>query len=1732
MAELRDLVDEALGCGDLGQVTRALSAADEAGAAASAPGLAAALSSLNQYAQSLLAASGGGGGGGGADPAEPASPRGRSRSDVVDRLHASGERRRMSLSLARDAMDMATTHAPSIPEGSKLLLSGMDRRGSIVERLTQKGEEAATRLERRRSQHEQQILRDAPAMSPNSRKLVEQMSSRRGSVVDRLAHDERRRVEKIEEKRAARESHEAQQMASYFSPSISKASLEMVGERSAVERSARLASPIRRESSNMLVLSSSEIEQRRMSMSKRRPSQAAIDFMSRSEQDISNRRQGEEARAKQAEEKKRKADEVATPAFNGRKPWDNEVLPATVRCSKLPSKSSIDHKGHRSELSELEDRKNRVEPADMEPGTPVGIPGLRSDEPTPRSRRNMRVGKGDKAIADKLLRKAQDRETRLQARREQALEELSKVHTHSPRIPESSVEMLKSNDRHPKDLSELVRPLRADSHGSRQSGKNTLVLSPQELQRSSSRHYRKGFQTVATARKSIPAAAQNFLARANVDVQVRKSRISHPGDAIKAEQKTRDSLCQWEPQQVHAALRDARRERLAKLLFAARKHMVAAAYVRGGISAAQLFRQYDRDNDGELSFQEWKAALRKFGKLDPNALADGELRITFEIVDIDQDGGINLLDFRAFLRPAIQHEKQPPAVRARLEVRCAENATGEMDIEYRKQLAALKISKLLDVAREEGLDDSTLTDITAASSPRDYAIKVLVEDGYRKGKFGVRKRLGRPSKMRTNIDGFVVAEGAPLSNPHDYVRIRGGLPASVRVLCPEELSPGDLLVVTVTDGRERQVTIPADVRSGEAFEMMIDSDFALDVATDDEDDDGESTDDDPASPAGPTSQSIRAVQLREQREKREKRELQELRELRESRNSPTPTSSPSPRAPPQIPTGVAVRSLTLSPAKRYAGRAKGYSGRTPTTSTRADTAVSSDQQGLAAISKAAQIASMEVDSVLNSPVLSPQYDRRSPIFTDDGSGTGEKVHAAVQLGQNVEIFSVEQGRWIGAVVGNLHGQFVQVMYGAGAVTWVDSAAPSEFRIPHEYSDGPSGEPAVNKTSSLSPENGPLVLQEGAPVDVFSLSQDSWVAATVRTVAGDAVEVVYSSNGNSLVKWVSAQDSSVLRLPLGQVGAPVSIGMAVKIESASIGGWVDAVVRTVDQTTRELEVVYEGRSKWVSDTDVQVVTGPSASHVNTAATHPHEMIAEEEDMIEGDIPETEFVHAGASDEADAQELNTQMNEDSVEATTATAAVQLGAPNAREEEEIPAGTERIEYAQPGYEGTDVEVDAATHPPAQAAVAGEAEAEVVAPVHTIPSSRAAKVDAPESDGRKVTIAQCAPLWTCAWCTCDAKNTTAKHDGPSGPGSLCDVCGNSFLSSQHKRTEAERLKRDRLLREERNTGTLEPEPEVDDDGTGEARAGEGAIIRVKLPEGAVPGSLLSIDIGDGEEADVPVPEGAEPGNSFEVFLSELNMEPAVEESREVHTDSVATSELREWLATHQLDVYADRLLEDGYDDLQVLHALDNGEQATVAAEAGMGKEETARFQSAIRDDKAGVAQALAAIGVVPPGTDPVEIEDAAPADEVEEVEEDEEGGGGNETHAEQQVSEQDQDGEAGENAAALVVVCPEDVGPGEVIIVEDPDGNEVEIEIPEGVNPGDEFEAVTSDDDAGEPVLYFSQTEDDDEHTEVPFVEVADLVSGGTITDETKVWTEGLEEVTTISTSAALNLLPTPAH
>ena len=80
-----------------------------------------------------------------------------------------------------------------------------------------------------------------------------------------------------------------------------------------------------------------------------------------------------------------------------------------------------------------------------------------------------------------------------------------------------------------------------------------------------------------------------------------------------------------------------------------RRKLRAAAYTHGGVDVEALFRHYDRDNSGDIGFDEFRSAVRRDAKVPQAHLSDAQLRTLFRSVDTDDSGDVTLNELTVFL---------------------------------------------------------------------------------------------------------------------------------------------------------------------------------------------------------------------------------------------------------------------------------------------------------------------------------------------------------------------------------------------------------------------------------------------------------------------------------------------------------------------------------------------------------------------------------------------------------------------------------------------------------------------------------------------------------------------------------------------------------------------------------------------------------------------------------------------------------------------------------------------------------------------------------------------------------------------------------------------------------------------------------------------------------------------------------------------------------------------------
>lgn len=70
-----------------------------------------------------------------------------------------------------------------------------------------------------------------------------------------------------------------------------------------------------------------------------------------------------------------------------------------------------------------------------------------------------------------------------------------------------------------------------------------------------------------------------------------------------------------------------------------------------GPDFAKLFHYYDRDNSCELSYEEFRRCVRKDGRVTARAVTERQLRLLFDMLDLDTSGFLELNEWMKFLDP-------------------------------------------------------------------------------------------------------------------------------------------------------------------------------------------------------------------------------------------------------------------------------------------------------------------------------------------------------------------------------------------------------------------------------------------------------------------------------------------------------------------------------------------------------------------------------------------------------------------------------------------------------------------------------------------------------------------------------------------------------------------------------------------------------------------------------------------------------------------------------------------------------------------------------------------------------------------------------------------------------------------------------------------------------------------------------------------------------------------------
>ena len=89
-----------------------------------------------------------------------------------------------------------------------------------------------------------------------------------------------------------------------------------------------------------------------------------------------------------------------------------------------------------------------------------------------------------------------------------------------------------------------------------------------------------------------------------------------------------------------------------------RRRLRANAFRDGKADYERLFQHYDRDNSGELSWEQFRSAARRDGQVTTRAVPDRQLRILFDMIDLSGTGNLALEEFHLFLSSS-KHSETP-----------------------------------------------------------------------------------------------------------------------------------------------------------------------------------------------------------------------------------------------------------------------------------------------------------------------------------------------------------------------------------------------------------------------------------------------------------------------------------------------------------------------------------------------------------------------------------------------------------------------------------------------------------------------------------------------------------------------------------------------------------------------------------------------------------------------------------------------------------------------------------------------------------------------------------------------------------------------------------------------------------------------------------------------------------------------------------------------------------------
>lgn len=139
---------------------------------------------------------------------------------------------------------------------------------------------------------------------------------------------------------------------------------------------------------------------------------------------------------------------------------------------------------------------------------------------------------------------------------------------------------------------------------------------------------------------------------------------------------------------------------------AIKQRLKVAATQNGAVDWDKLFRHYDRDNSGEINYEEFRSAIRQHARVSAEEVSDEQLKVIFKSVDKDNDNSIQYgTEFLAWLDPMGKQKRQAARKKARVLAAVSKQKTFEKSNSLKKANEFLNVESIRRKMRAAAYDN-------------------------------------------------------------------------------------------------------------------------------------------------------------------------------------------------------------------------------------------------------------------------------------------------------------------------------------------------------------------------------------------------------------------------------------------------------------------------------------------------------------------------------------------------------------------------------------------------------------------------------------------------------------------------------------------------------------------------------------------------------------------------------------------------------------------------------------------------------------------------------------------------------------------------------------------------------------------------------------------------------------------------------------------------------------------